>query len=754
MIKKLTAIHGIGRFHQFNAAGDCEFRRLTLIYSGNGLGKSTLCNILRSLATGRADYIQGRRTLGRVGDAVAKVLLDTGLVTFTNDSWTATCPDLLVYDSTFVHENVFSGDFIRHDHRRNLYQVVIGARGVELAETISRLDAESREVTSAGRDKKSEIQQAAPRGTDLDSFLNLAVVPDVEIAIASAVARRTAAENAQTITAKESLSRISLPSLPDTLRPTLATTLTDVANAAEATVRTHIEDNHPTEAWISTGLAISTENCPFCGQAIAGLGLIAAYRSFFSEGYRTLRATVADLRTDLTSAFSDDATLKLQAICERNGLLVQDFWSRFVAETELPFDEELALRVRVVRDQALREIDRKANALLESIVPSTAFDGAEQDYGRLVTAATVYNAEVDRINLLISDVKRTAAALDLRSAVEEVVRLEKVKARFESNMVILSNEYAAFLRRKQEVEGEKQQAKADLEAYSVLVIEENEDGINRILGKFGAEFRIANSRTQYPGGSASAAFNIVIQGIDVELGDDRTPLDQPSFRNTLSAGDKNTLALAFFIATLERDPELASKIIVFDDPFTSLDRTRRMATQQIICSLATKAKQIVVLSHDVTFLSLVWEHATRADVRTLQIRLSAHGSVVDNWDVQAAGENDYAMNYRKVQEFVSDPSSSAIDTVRSIRPALEGRLRMHFPESFGLHTTLGDMIAAIREANSGDVLATAGHLVGELTDLNEYSRRPQHGAGAATVDIDTGELLSFARRTITVLEGL
>jgi wobble nucleotide-excising tRNase len=46
----------------------------------------------------------------------------------------------------------------------------------------------------------------------------------------------------------------------------------------------------------------------------------------------------------------------------------------------------------------------------------------------------------------------------------------------------------------------------------------------------------------------------------------------PSFRNTLSAGDRNALALAFFFASLERDPQRAQKIVVIDDPISSLDR--------------------------------------------------------------------------------------------------------------------------------------------------------------------------------------
>ena len=39
----------------------------------------------------------------------------------------------------------------------------------------------------------------------------------------------------------------------------------------------------------------------------------------------------------------------------------------------------------------------------------------------------------------------------------------------------------------------------------------------------------------------------------------------------MSAGDRNTLALAFFFTNLDQSPDLAQKIIVIDDPITSLD---------------------------------------------------------------------------------------------------------------------------------------------------------------------------------------
>ena len=57
---------------------------------------------------------------------------------------------------------------------------------------------------------------------------------------------------------------------------------------------------------------------------------------------------------------------------------------------------------------------------------------------------------------------------------------------------------------------------------------------------------------------ANSTFCVLINEVQVEMGTSDTPLSEPSFKNTLSAGDRTTLALAFFLAEIEADPAKAS----------------------------------------------------------------------------------------------------------------------------------------------------------------------------------------------------
>ena len=70
----------------------------------------------------------------------------------------------------------------------------------------------------------------------------------------------------------------------------------------------------------------------------------------------------------------------------------------------------------------------------------------------------------------------------------------------------------------------------------------------------------------------------------------------------MSEGDKNTIAFSLFLAKLATESDLSRKIVVFDDPLTSLDLNRRNATIHQLVRLYQDCNQIIVLSHNLHFL--------------------------------------------------------------------------------------------------------------------------------------------------------
>ena len=64
MLKKIISIKNVGRFRNSAAPGNRELARHTFIVGANGYGKTTICAVMRSLKTGDASHIVGRKTLG------------------------------------------------------------------------------------------------------------------------------------------------------------------------------------------------------------------------------------------------------------------------------------------------------------------------------------------------------------------------------------------------------------------------------------------------------------------------------------------------------------------------------------------------------------------------------------------------------------------------------------------------------------------------------------------------------------------
>ncbi len=162
MIRKFISIKNVGRFLSYCASKDVELKRYSLIFAENGRGKTTLCAILRSLQTGNAAVVKGRTTLGVSDPAEIKILLAGGsTATFANGAWNTTVPNLAIFDSTFVAENVYSGDAVELDHKRKLFGFIVGKQGADLARRIEELDTASRDKSSEIRDRRAAVQALA-----------------------------------------------------------------------------------------------------------------------------------------------------------------------------------------------------------------------------------------------------------------------------------------------------------------------------------------------------------------------------------------------------------------------------------------------------------------------------------------------------------------------------------------------------------------------------------------------------------------
>lgn len=135
-LRQIKHIGSVGRFRACGAEGDVTFKKFTLIFAENGRGKTTLCSILRSLQTNDPDIVVGRTTLGSAKEPNVVINFEDGSTAlFKGGAWNKPNDQLRIFDAQYVAENVYFGDEIGTDQRRNLCRVMLGKAGVDLANT-------------------------------------------------------------------------------------------------------------------------------------------------------------------------------------------------------------------------------------------------------------------------------------------------------------------------------------------------------------------------------------------------------------------------------------------------------------------------------------------------------------------------------------------------------------------------------------------------------------------------------------------
>ena len=274
------------------------------------------------------------------------------------------------------------------------------------------------------------------------------------------------------------------------------------------------------------------------------------------------------------------------------------------------------------------------------------------------------------------------------------------------------------------------------------------------MGDFQAGFNITGASHDYRGGVPSSNYQIVINNTPVDLGDSDTPLHEPSFRNTLSAGDRSTLALAFFLAQLAFDPDKARKIVVFDDPFNSQDGFRKNCTIQKIKKCGQECAQVIVLSHDPYFLKRVWDRLyTPADRKCLEMaRIGKQNTTICEWDVEKATQDHYKADRNALANYDVTNEGQPRDVVQKIRPVLETFCKNLGGGTLAESDTLGSIIEKIRNVGAGHQLF---QLCDDLEELNEYTKRYHHGENpqAAIEPINDTELQGYVRLALEMVGG-
>lgn len=745
MISKIQSIYNIGNYLDYLASGDVSLKKFNIFYAENGAGKTTLATILRSLALGEGILIDRHKRLNAISSPKVEIKLeDNSLCRYDNGKWNKTNHDIEVFDSYFVADNVYSGMEISADNRKALYKFVVGNTGIEIARKINRLKSMSVDLQREKTKLIDEIKNLI-HYNDVETVVKLAPKKDIDILLSQKQQEFKISSNNEVIIKHEELPNIKSFTLPFNTRQ-IKSLLQKSIDCISEQYLTFISQRINTlknnglsnaEKWLADGLAevntINDDSCPFCGQSLSGAKeIIDGYNLYFSKEYNQLINSI-NLCNSQFQRF--DVRNFIRVVTEFHEKLMSQyhFWQIYLKDlnkvTDMPaeltlLEDDFSKVQEKISEKAQNPLSKIENDNLEEL---------EVHLGVVFSFIEELKKYVAYIGPLITKLKSTLKPLD--TVRKELRALEIYKLRYESPLKEMCEYFIIVEKQILRLQKLTTQLQNEQKENSAAFLHDYGDIINNYLQNvFCTDFRIENIKDGgYRGRSrdASLTYSLTFKGKPLSLDTD----DNLSFKNTLSEGDKNTIAFSLFLAKLDKysEEELKNKIIVFDDPLTSLDLNRRNATINELVKMYQKTKQTLVLSHNLAFL-LELNNRRKIkgkDKKVLLIEKQIDKSIIREFKLRDELSAEFASCIEKIEKFKESGADEDMEpAINSIRLSLEAILKFKYGRYLStLDGTFGQIISELEKSSTCRFVDVEKQkVIDDLNELNEMSWRAHHAS--------------------------
>ncbi len=357
--------------------------------------------------------------------------------------------------------------------------------------------------------------------------------------------------------------------------------------------RAYALESHPSKTFPHLG---AESACPLCQKTLEqdGVAKLEAFEEFYQQAaekadkaarklavdaYRVIESATLDLQIDETLvAELVDVSQKLADDCASFQKAILDKRLAILAASKPGSDwnaiSELSENPREALGSAKTQLLNEAKALEDSM--------DEKAKAALVTEKTELDARLKLVDL-------KNAALE---TIAKYVLLDKLK-------VCLTATATTALSRK------------STELSKTMATQEVADALNKELTKLNVHELKVIMKPESPGGKTRFKLVLEVQG-------------NAAAKDILSEGEQRAIAIASFLAEVNLGKGRGG--VVFDDPVSSLDHRRRWHVAKRLAEEA-KARQVIVLTHDIYFLCILQQEAEAAglDLSPQCIRKAPNG---------------------------------------------------------------------------------------------------------------------------------
>lgn len=635
-IQKIQKIQGYKSFQDYTWHTFCNSEtfhsKTNLLYGENGSGKSSLCNILKSVSQNK-DFI-------RYSPDGVKIQIDNASHEYANNTWGGRIAkdSILFFDREFVDSNVHLG------RDRGTQQ---GEQEQKSAKLIIEFDAEAIKLRTE-RDRLIQVKNA--KNSKFDEYreenrtildFNLTNEEEIiykryrtrdKIGIDKAKKKiedkrselavriknyRKLLESANEIQQIQELENDSI--ILSISKQAVYQSLFNFRIREKTKIQAEqelVEKIRQHKGFFEAGIEIREahpKHCPFC-QSIRNekdiKKIISVYSYLYDESYKEQVSTFESKKQELIDELDRIQESIKSVDLDTFFLALKNLSDKYSIKNIYLLQEERQFRKNIELTK-ISELKKKIQNLIQPNKEdiSAIYKEARKEFETAKKIFTDYAKLVQKKNRLIVSFKNEHTDEKLVSRIETDEALFS-KLETESDFIRSSKIEKEKLRHKKQKELERHQQNFDKAKQEYSVIREtyerycSTEAFTKTLSKIESYFNYFNfsfklqldTQNRHTGSTKEMPFAFKV--LDLE-GNER------DLREGLSEGEVQVLSLCFFFAFLEIQANKNQKILVFDDPITSLDDSNLSNLVDLIATEKDKFSQVLILTHHRTFFKFL-----------------------------------------------------------------------------------------------------------------------------------------------------
>ncbi|MFH0735223.1 MAG: AAA family ATPase [bacterium] len=633
MLKKIKKIKSYKSFQDFSWSSffnNQEFHESANIFYGeNGAGKSTISNILKSISQ------KNSFASNQIPEEICLEFEDGDYTFFKNSNdWDKlkNNGDILFFDREFVHDNIHLGN--SRNTQANGQEQKSGKMIIEFDSEAIKLNESRQKAKQAKENKSEEIQNFNKAQKDTLDFL----LSDEEKILFDRFKDKTK-EEITNIKNELSIEKKELEKKQDYDKTTQKQVI-DIQNSISEInnekIEIYLSDYSVYQALFSfdlkeqvkiqaekdltekirqqqdffqAGIKIREKhqnNCPFCQSESEeeNIGkIIKAYNDIFDDTYKNQLKTFEKnkniLVEELENIINTEIKYKLSSVFEDLSELNQKYKIKdiYLVEEQKKYKKPVIGKIAILKKK-IEDLEKPISENIEKIYNEvkSQVETLEEFFSEIYKYVESKNTLIrifksdntgEKIEQRITEngQKIIESNLKINFFNEKKIDNQKQKESKEKDLKALQEEF-------KQLEAVQKKVNEDYEKYcSKEVFKKTLEKIEEYFGKFKFSFKL-ELKTEKIGKKTENPFAFkVLDNENIER----------DFKEGLSEGELQVLSLCFFFAFLDIQTNPQDKILVFDDPITSLDNNNLSHLVDLIEEEHKKFSQTFVFTHHRTF---------------------------------------------------------------------------------------------------------------------------------------------------------